>query len=401
MQRVMVVGASLAGLRAAETLRTGGFEGSITVVGDEPHAPYDRPPLSKQLLTGAWDAARTALPAGTDARLDLTWKTGLAATALDLQAREVALADGRALAFDGLVIATGARARTLPGTEGLDGAYALRTLDDALAIRARLDSGTVRRVVVVGAGFIGAEVASSCRERGVEVTLVEPLPGPLAHALGADVSKVMADLHAEHDVDLRLGVAVTAVEGPGRVESVRLADGSTVDADLVVVGIGVIPNTEWLLSSGLAIDRGVVCDETTLATPGVVAAGDVARWPNPTYGGELMRVEHWEHALTMGAHAGRRLLAGEGPGEAFATVPWFWSDQYDRKIQLAGRVRATDEVAVVAGSFAERRFCALYGRDDRVTGVLAMNMPAKVVRYRRLLAEPGGLSWSEALTSSG
>jgi 3-phenylpropionate/trans-cinnamate dioxygenase ferredoxin reductase subunit len=395
-ERIVIVGASLAGLRAAETLRTDGFSGSVVLVGDEPHRPYDRPPLSKQVLTGAWPPERTALPGGAVDALDVAWDLGTRATGLDLAARQVRLADDRLLAYDGLVIATGAAPRRLPGTDGLHslhGVVTLRTLDDAVDLSRWFDEG-VERVVVVGAGFIGAEVAASCRQRGVAVTMVEPLAQPLARVLGEVVGAVIAKLHVEHDVDLRLGVGVAAVEGDGRVERVVLADGSSVAADVVVVGIGVTPNTGWLEGSGLTLDDGVACDETTLAARGVVAAGDVARWPNPRYG-ETMRVEHWEHAIDMGAHAARRLLAGDGPGEAFAPVPWFWSDQYDRKLQLAGHARPTDELAVVAGSLQDRRFCALYGRDGRVTAALGMNMPAKVVRYRRALAE--GLGWDDAL----
>jgi len=399
LERIVIVGASLAGLRAAETLRSEGFTGTITLVGDEPHAPYDRPPLSKQVLRGEWDAERVVLPAGRNEALDLVWELGVAATGLDLEWRTVALADGRALPFDGLVIASGAAPRHIPGTEHLPGVLALRTIDDALAVRGALDAGATR-VVVVGAGFIGAEVAASCRERGVEVTMVEPLPAPLARVLGPEMGEIVADLHREHGVDLRLGTGVEAItEGSsgGAPLHVALTDGHTVDADLVVVGIGVIPNTGWLHGCGLMIEDGVLCDDTTLAAPGVVACGDVARWPNPLFD-EVMRVEHWEHALDMGAHAARRLLAGDGPGEPFAPVPFFWSDQYDRKIQLAGRVRPTDQIEVVAGSVDERRFCALYGRDGRVVGALTMNMPARVIRYRRQIAE--GLGWDDALAAA-
>jgi NADPH-dependent 2,4-dienoyl-CoA reductase/sulfur reductase-like enzyme len=366
-------------------------------VGDEPHAPYDRPPLSKQVLVGEWEPERVALPAGANDALDLTWVRGVAATGLDLDARTVALADGRHLPFDGLVIATGARARPLPGTEHLAGVHALRTLDDAIAVRAAIGEGT--RVVVVGAGFIGAEVAASARQRGAEVAMVEPLPAPLARVLGSQVGEVIAQLHRDHGVAVHLGVGVAAVEGDGSVERALLADGTVLEADVVVVGIGVIPNVAWLEGTGLDLADGVRCDETTLVAPGIVACGDVARWPNPLYG-EEMRVEHWEHALDMAAHAARRLLAdAEGaPGEPFAPVPFFWSDQYDRKLQLAGRVRPDDDLQVVAGSFADRRFCALYGRDGRVVGALGMNMPAKVIRYRRQIAE--GLDWDEALAAA-
>ena len=397
-ERIVIVGGSLAGLRAAETLRGEGHEGSITVVAAEPGAPYDRPPLSKQVLVGEWDGDRVALAAGADESLELTWRRGVRATALDLATNTVTLDDGEPLSYDGLILATGATPRWLPGTQGVPGVHVLRTLDDALAIRDAA-SGDGARVVVIGAGFIGAEVAASCRSMGAAVTLVEPLPTPLARVLGEAVGQVVAEVHRDQGVDLRLGVGVSAVEEGPDGPVVRLADGDELAADVVVVGIGVAPVTDWLEGSGLRIDDGVVCDETTLAAPGVVACGDVARWPNPRYGGELMRVEHWEHALDMGAHAARRLLAGDDGGEPFAPVPFFWSDQYDRKIQLAGRVRPDDDLEVVAGSFADRRFCALYGRDGQVVGALGMNMPAKVIRYRRQLGE-GPLGWDEALEAA-
>jgi NADPH-dependent 2,4-dienoyl-CoA reductase/sulfur reductase-like enzyme len=317
----------------------------------------------------------------------------MAATALDLAAKQIHLADGDRIGFDGLVIATGARARGLPGTEHLAGVHTLRTLDDALALREQV-AGAGTRVVVVGAGFIGCEVAASCRARGASVTVVEPLEQPLARVLGPTVGAVVAAVHREHGVDVRLGVGVAAVEGDTQVRSVTLADGSTIDADVVVVGIGVVPDTGWLEGSGLTLVDGVVCDATTLAAPGVVAAGDVARWPNETFG-ELMRVEHWEHALDMGAHAARRLLTPDHEATPYAPVPWFWSDQYDRKIQMAGRVRPDDEMVVVAGSFEDRRFCALYGRDGRVVGALGMNMPARIVKLRTAIAD--GLRWDDAL----
>ncbi len=397
LRHVVVVGASLAGVRAAQTFRAAGHDGSLVVVGDEVHRPYDRPPLSKDLLQ-APEPPDVTLRAALD--LDVTWELGAAATGLDLADRQVRLADGRALPFDGLVVATGARPRTLPGPAS-PGVVALRTLDDALALRSMLDDGA-RRVLVVGAGFIGAEVAASCRGRGLDVVMVEPLVQPLARVLGETIGSVIAAVHLDHGVDLRLGVGVTAARptseeggaGPVRVE---LTDGTTEVVDVVVVGVGVVPNTEWLEGSGLTLDDGVICDATTLAAPGVVAAGDVARWPNPLFD-EVMRVEHWEHALDMGAHAARRLLAGDAGGEPYAPVPWFWSDQYDRKLQVAGRPRPTDDVAVVAGALTDRRFCALFGRGGKVSGVVAMNMPAKVVRYRRAIAD--GLAWTEALAGT-
>ena len=391
---VTIVGASLAGLNAAEALRRDGFEGPVTLIGAEDHPPYDRPPLSKQVLAGAWEPDRAALTDTEELQDDgIEARFGLRATGLDLSSRELALHTGETVAFDGLVIATGARCRTMPGTEGLSGVHVLRSLDDCLALRADLEAGP-QRVVVVGAGFIGAEVAATARGRGLEVTVVEALPTPLGRVLGDEMGSVCAEVHRDHGVDLRTGVGVDRIEGDHRVERVVLSDGATVDADVVVVGIGVIPNTEWLEGSGLRIDDGVICDASCLAADRVTAAGDVARWPNQLFG-ETMRVEHWDNAAAQGAHAARRLLdEGTGP---FAPVPWFWSDQYDRKIQLAGRVRPDDEVQVVNGSIEERRFAAIYGRAGRITGVLGFNRPRHVMRYRALIEQ--GASFDEALAA--
>jgi len=390
---VTIVGASLAGYWAAETLRRDGFEGRISLIGDEHHAPYDRPPLSKKYLAGDLNDDRLALTTVerlADLQLDL--RLGCSATGLDVAGRTLEV-DGAAEPFDGLVIATGTRCRTLPGTAGLAGVHTLRTRDDAAAIRDALADGA-RRLMVVGAGFIGAEVASTAIGRGVEVTMVEALEAPFGRVLGVEMGAVMADVHRHHGVDLRTGVGVDEVLGDGRVAGVRLADGATLDVDLLLVGIGVVPNTEWLEGSGLTLDNGVVCDGTCLAAPGVVAAGDVARWPNPRYG-ELMRVEHWDNAVQQGVHAARRLLQSDEEATPFAPVPWFWSDQYDRKVQLAGRPHPDDEVRVVAGSTAEHRFAAFYGRDGRFTAALGMNRPRQVMQSKGLLE--AGASWDEAL----
>jgi len=380
-------------MRAAESLRREGFDGAVNVVGDETDAPYDRPPLSKQVLAGEWEPERIALY-DTDALDDLrlTWRLGTRAVAFDAASRTVTLDGGERLAADGVVIATGARTRTLRGSEHLAGVYTLRSLADSLAIRAEFEA-TPRRVVVVGAGFIGAEVAATARGRGLDVTMVEMAETPLERVLGAEMGRVCADVHRDHGVDLRLGVGVAEITGADRAEQVVLSDGTRLDADVVVVGVGVIPNTEWLEGSGLQIDDGVVCDETCLAAPGVVAAGDVARWPNRLFG-QSMRVEHWDNAIDQGTAAARRLLAGED-AEPFAPVPWFWSDQYDRKIQLAGRSGPDDEVAVVTGSPEERRLAAIYGRAGRIVAVLGFNRPRHVMQYRRLIA--GRAAWDEAL----
>ena len=383
---VAVVGASLAGLRAVETLRRDGYDGRLVLVGDEPHLPYDRPPLSKELLAGEVEPDDVALRRGPYDELDLDFRLGRRAVALDLASRTVELDDGQPVVFDGLVLATGSTPRVVPGTPDLPGINVLRTLDDALAIRAQLDARP--RVVVVGAGFIGSEVAATCRLRGLEVTVLEALPAPLVRGLGPVLGMACGELHRDHGVDLRLGVGVAGFEGAGRVERVRLDDGTAVDADLVVVGVGVAPATDWLATSGLTLDNGVVCDETLLAAPGVVAAGDVARWPNPLFGGESMRVEHWTNASEQGVAAARRLLYGDGAApEVFAPVPFVWSDQYDRKIQSAGAFRGDDEMAIVHGSLEERRFVAVFGRAGRLVGALGFSMPAKVMQYRRLIAE--------------
>jgi NADPH-dependent 2,4-dienoyl-CoA reductase/sulfur reductase-like enzyme len=386
VKSVAIVGMSLAGLRAAEALRRAGFDGRIDAIGAEAHLPYDRPPLSKELLAGSWQPDDVVLRKQGVDDLDLEWRLGRRAVALDLAARHVEIEGGDRVTFDGLVIATGSVPRRLPSLDGhLDGVFVLRTLDDALAIRSRLEAGP--RVVVIGAGFIGAEVAATCRGRGLEVTVLEALPQPMVRGLGTEIGAVCAALHRDHGVDLRLGVSVEALEGDGRVERVRLADGAVIDADLVVVGIGVIPATDWLDGSGLTVADGVVCDETGLAAPGVVVAGDAARWPNPLFDGESMRLEHWTNATEQGVAAAERLLVGDGTALPFAPVPFVWSDQYDVKIQSVGRFNADDDLHVAHGTLDERRFVALFGRRGRLTGALGFGRPRQVMQYRRMIAE--------------
>jgi NADPH-dependent 2,4-dienoyl-CoA reductase/sulfur reductase-like enzyme len=396
-RRITIVGASLAGLRTAETLRDRGFDGALTLVGDEPHRPYDRPPLSKQVLQGTWEPEQAFFRRkdGYDS-LALDMRLGVRATAVDLRARRVTLADGTGADYDRLIIATGARVRTLPGIAPRPGLLVLRTLDDARVLRDALSRAT--RIAIVGAGFIGLEVAASCHARGVAVTVIEALPIPLAPILGPMLGGMVADMHRDHGADLRTGVTVTDVYGESRVAGVALSDGSRVDADVVLVGIGVVPNTEWLDGSGLTLDNGIVCDGFGEAAPNVYAVGDVARVANRWHG-DAPRIEHWSNAVEQAVHAAEHALAGPGAGTAdssFSSVPYFWSDQYDRKFQFVGRARPHDEVLVVDGSLAERRLTALFRRGDRVVGCLAVNQPRALVTYRKLLA--GHASWDTAVS---
>jgi 3-phenylpropionate/trans-cinnamate dioxygenase ferredoxin reductase subunit len=394
LERVVVVGASLAGLRAVEALRRLGYDGNLALVGAEAHLPYDRPPLSKEVLAGKWDADRIALRSHDSYEdLDVELHLGRAAARLDTASRYVDLADGQRLPYDGVILATGATPRTLPGTPELAGVHTLRTLDDCLAIRAAFEARA--KVAVVGAGFIGAEVAATARAWGLDVTLLEALPVPLSRALGVEMGEACAGLHLDHGVDLRCGVGVAGFEGSGRVEGVRLADGNLIEADVVIVGVGVRPVTDWLEGSGLSIRDGVVCDATCGAgPPGVYAAGDIARWPNPLFGME-MRVEHWTNAVEQASAAAEALLAGPGAAVPYAPVPFFWSDQYDVKIQYVGHCAPDDEVKVVHGSVDEHKFVAIYRRDERVIAALAFSRPRQLMGYRQLIAE--GATWEQAL----
>ena len=382
MDSVAVVGTGLAGTRAVEALRREGFSGAIVLVGDEHHPPYDRPPLSKQFLAGTWDGERISLRLDADA-LGVELLLGRRAERLDLPHRRLVLDGGDEVAFDGLVIATGARPRTFPGPQ-LDGVFVLRTLDDAVALKAALEAKP--RVVVIGAGFIGSEVAATCKALGVDVTIVEALDVPLLRVLGPQLGAICGDLHRHHGVELKLGHGVAGLLGERRVEGVELTDGTVVPAEVVVVGIGVAPNTEWLNGCGLDINDGVVCDRTCAAegADNVVAAGDVARWYNTLFARE-MRVEHWTNASEQADHAVATLLAEPGQAEEFAPIPYFWSDQYDTKIQMVG-VPAED-VVIAEGSVEERKFVAVYGREGRTVGAIGFSLPRRLMQYRQQIAD--------------
>ena len=391
--RLVVVGASLAGLRAVEAARRGGYTGAITLLGAETHAPYDRPPLSKTFLTSVESPTPTVLREEAMLRdeLGIDLRLGTTATGLDIDGRAVLTADGP-IGYTALVIATGATPRTLPGSEHLEGVHVLRTLDDARHIRDAMDAGA--RTVVVGAGFIGSEIAASARARGLEVTVVEAMPTPLARPVGEEMGKVLASLHERHGTTLRVGVGVDSLEGDDHVRAVRLADGTTIDAELVVVGIGVAPNTGWLDGSGLTIGNGIECDEFLCAGPaGVYAAGDIASWLNPTFG-TRMRLEHWTIAAEQGGHAGRN-AADPSAATPFETVPYFWSDWYGKRIQFVGIAADAEEIATVAGDLDGDTFVTLYRRGDRLIGALALEQRSQIMKYRGMLAAGG--SWDDAI----
>lgn len=378
---IVIVGGGLAAARTAEQLRKSEYSGPITIVSDEVHLPYDRPPLSKEVLRKEVDD--TALkPREWYDENDITLRLGSAARSLDTAAQTVTLDDGTTLRYDELVIATGLVPRRIPAIPDLEGIRVLRSFDESLALRAH--AAAARRAVVIGAGFIGCEVAASLRSLGVDVVLVEPQPTPLAAVLGERIGELVARLHRAEGVDVRLGVGVAEVRGDTHVEAVVLSDGTELTADVVVVGIGSRPATEWLEGSGVAVDsvdRGVICDEAgRTSAPNVWALGDVASWRNAT--GHQGRVEHWSNVADQARVVVPAMLGHDVP--AVVVVPYFWSDQYDVKIQCLGEPEADDIVHVVEDD--GRKFLAYYERDGALVGVVGGGMPGKVMKVRAKIA---------------
>jgi NADPH-dependent 2,4-dienoyl-CoA reductase/sulfur reductase-like enzyme/ferredoxin len=394
--RVVIVGASLAGLRAAETLRKEGFAGSLTIIGDESHEPYDRPPLSKQVLLGRIPVQRTGLARRTD--VDADWRLGVAATGLDLRGKRVLRADGQEVGFDRLVIATGVRARPWPHEDeaALDGVVSLHTREDGSRLRDLLEAEP-SRVLVIGAGFTGSEVASVCRQRGLQVTVVEAGTAPLVGALGGVIGTVAAGLQREHGVDLRCGVTVTSLEGDdnGRLRRAHLSDGSVLDVDVAVAALGGIRNVEWLEGSGLAAGMwGVACDAgcrafdvNGLVTDDVFVAGDVARTPHPLFDYEFLALEHWDNAVAEAEIAAHNMLNTEAGRWPHLSVPEFWSTQFGVNIKSVGVPNLGDEVVVTQGSVEARRFVAVYGARGRVVGAVTFDQAFWLDFYENLIEE--------------
>jgi NADPH-dependent 2,4-dienoyl-CoA reductase/sulfur reductase-like enzyme len=355
----------------------------VIVVGDEPHLPYNRPPLSKQVLAGSQSVEDCAFDC---AALDVEWRLGVGATSLDPRRREIELADGARLRYARVLLATGARARAWPGTSGdLEGLFTVRGLEDAVALRAALLRSP--RVAVIGAGFVGCEVAASARTLGLDVTLIDVAEQPMV-PLGPELGARCAALHRARGVSLRLGVGVAGFEGAGRLESVRLADGSRVPADVGVVALGAAPNTEWLRGSGLRLEPGVSCDATLMAigAEDVFCAGDITAWPHPLAGGLPIRVEHWATAAEQGAVAGRNLVADPAAREPYTGLPSFWSDQYDVKIQAVGLPGHAERMHVVEER-EDGRLVAVGERGGLAVAAVAFNAPARLAWYRRQLAQ--------------
>jgi len=381
----LIVGASLAGARCAESLRRRGWDGRIVLLGAEDERPYDRPPLTKAYL----DPDRRPdvpflLTDAALAALDVELWVGTRATGVNPAARQVTVNGQRQLSYDVLVIATGASPRTWPPGERLAGVHVLRTLGDATALRADLERQP--RVAVLGGGFIGAELATAARRRGLDVTVVEMAEAPLARALGVSVGRLVQHLHTAAGVRLRCGVVATDIRGTKRVEQILLSDGSSVEADVLIIALGVTPATSWLRGSGLQIDDGVVCDARLRAFghDNIYAIGDVARWPHPLLG-QSVRIEHWTNAVE---HADVAAAGIVGVDKTVDSVPYVWSDQQGRKLQMLGRPRAGDDVAIRADDIGGRHV-AIYSRADQLSGVFAIDSPRFIAMARQVIARRG------------
>jgi 3-phenylpropionate/trans-cinnamate dioxygenase ferredoxin reductase component len=386
MLRLVIVGGSLAGLRAAQAARSAGHEGGIVMIGREPHLPYTRPPLSKELLQGTQEIEDSALQVG---ELDVEWRLGVAASGLDRERKRVRLADGSEAPYDRLIVATGCRARSWdgPGAE-LAGVHTLRELEDAVALRTALSSS--ERLLIVGAGFIGCEVAASARALGVEVTLVDIAAHPLL-PFGPQLGERWARMHRERGVDLRLGVGLAELRGrSGRVEHAELTDGTTLNTDTVLLALGSQLNTEWLADTGLKFDPAIVCDATltTVSDPDILAAGDIAAVPVVLADGTPLRVEHWTTAAEHGQLAGRNALLEPSDRAAHASPPYFWSDQYGSKIQALGCPALADRIELLEQSPEDDRFVAACVSGERMIGIVGMNAARRLPWYRKQLTQP-------------
>jgi NADPH-dependent 2,4-dienoyl-CoA reductase/sulfur reductase-like enzyme len=380
--RIVIVGASLAGLRAAEGLRNAGFTGRLTIIGDEAEEPYDRPPLSKQVLAGWVPADHLKLPRRRP--VDADWRLGVAAVGLDRRAKVVRLADGDEVPYDRLLIATGVRSRQWPNPAeaALEGVFALRTSTDAALLRAALAAGP-KRVLIIGAGFIGSEVASVCRDLGLEVTVAERAAGPLAGALGGVIGAIAAEIQREHGVDLRTGTGVLGLEGDagGHVRRARLSDGTTLEVDVVLASLGSIRNIEWLEGAGLATGFwGVGCDAGCRAfdingvvSDNIFVAGDIARSPHVLYEYQFLSMEHWDNAVLGADVAAHNMVSDETQRRPHLLLPGFWSGQFGINIKSVGVPSFGDEIMLTQGSFESRRFAAAYGRRGRIVGALTFD----------------------------
>ena len=391
LEHVAIVGASLAGIRTAEALRRAGFEGHLTIIGAEAETPYDRPPLSKQFLVAGWEDEKLALVRGGVEEVGAELRLGVAAVAFDASTRTVTLADGREVSADAVVLATGTEARRLPFGRELQGVLELRNLLDARRLREAIKDA--KRVVIVGAGFIGMEVAASCRQIGLEVAVVEPLEAPLIRGLGVRLGERVAKRHREEGVVFHLGTGVEGFEGDDRVTGVRLSNGKTISAEVVVVGVGAVPTTAWLEGAGLEIENGVLCDATGFTgLPGVFAVGDCARWENSYYP-ERPRFEHWTSAVEQSAVVARQILTGDA--EPHASIPYVWTDQFELRIAIAGELRPGDVMHVGLGKIEEDRFLALFGREEngetaKLVAAVAFKRPRQLQAARRMIAEGVG-----------